>query len=191
MAAKKAYHDEVPAPLVAKFWEQGEISPFQLMRVVAWKSAQPLAELSLNDEDLIRDRTRSAMLAIGQFRGSNVVTQQVDWQLWRDAAASAIGNERVRTGLLGLRGVRYPVATAILAVLLPEVFPVMDRYAIAGVFGCSVKEGASAKWHRADKYREYCQLLAACERADVRQISSVHVRDQYFMNLVMKAEGGR
>jgi len=106
MAAKKAYHDEVPAPLVAKFWEQGEISPFQLMRVVAWKSAQPLAELSLNDEDLIRDRTRSAMLAIGQFRGSNVVTQQVDWQLWRDAAASAIGDERAGTGLLGLRGVR-------------------------------------------------------------------------------------
>ena len=155
------------------------------MRVVAWKSAQPLAELSLNDEDMIRDRTRAAMAAIGQFRGVNVVTQHVDWQVWRDAAATAIGAERAGTGLLGLRGVRYPVATAILAVLLPEVFPVMDRYAIAGVFGCSVKEGASAKWYRADKYREYCQLLAACERADVRQISSIHVRDQYFMNAVI------
>ncbi len=182
MAAKKAYHDEVPAPLVARFWEQGEISPFQLMRVVAWKSAQPLAELSLNDEDLIRDRTRSAMLAIRQFRDSNVVTQKVDWQDWRDAAATAIGDERAGTGLLGLRGVRYPVATAILAVLLPDVFPVMDRYAIAGVFGCSAKEGALPKWHRADKYREYCQLLAACEGPDVRQISSVHARDQFFMN---------
>jgi hypothetical protein len=186
MTARKLYHEPVPAALVARFWEQGEISPFQLMRVVAWKSAQPLAELSLNDEDMIRDRTRAAMRAIGQFRGVNVVTQQVDWQVWRDAAATAIGAERAGTGLLGLRGVRYPVATAILAVLLPEVFPVMDRYAIAGVFGCSVKEGASAKWHRADKYRDYCQLLAACERADVQQIRSVHERDQFFMNAAIE-----
>lgn len=189
MATRKLYQEPVPRALVASFWEQGEISPFQLMRVVAWKSARPLADLSLNDENLIRARTRSAMAAIEWLRGSNVITQQVDWGAWRDAAAEAIGAERQGTGLLGLRGVRYPVATAILAVLIPEVFPVMDRYAIAGVFGCSLKEGTSGKWHSADRYREYCQLLARSQRTEVSGIGLVHERDQFFMNEMMSRPG--
>lgn len=38
--------------------------------------------------------------------------------------------------------------------------------------------------------KEYCQLLAVCERIDVKQIWSVHERDQFFMNLKMKAAVG-
>lgn len=53
-----------------------------------------------------------------------------------------------------------------------------------------MKEGASAKWHRADKYREYCQALAVCERTDVKQIQSVYERDQLFMNSAMRAREG-
>jgi hypothetical protein len=183
----KKYHDPPSQAFVELLWKQQEIQPFQLMRIVAWKSAGALAELTLNDENDILIRTRHAMVAILPFRGLNVVTQEVDWRAWRDAAASAIGDEKRGTGLYGLRGVRYPVATAILATLLPDVFPVMDKFAVSSVFGVSLREGESAKFHRADRYKEYCWRLVSSEVPGVREISSVHERDQFFMNLAMRA----
>lgn len=183
----KKYHDELPSEFAKSLWKQEEIRPLQLMRIVAWKSQRALAELTVNDENEILDRTHNAISAIRHLVDLNVVTAKaVDWQVWRDAAANAIGVKKSGTGLLGLRGVSYPVATAILAILLPDVFPVMDRFAISSAFGITVKEGKSPRFHKADKYREYCERLVSSDMAGVKEITSIHKRDQFFMNLAMK-----
>ena len=91
------------------------------------------------------------------------VTSDVEWIKWREASRSAIGAGADRTGLLGLWGVGYPMATAILSVLLPTTFPVMDRWAVQTVFGRQPngKPISDSKWQRAAAYESYARHLSS------------------------------
>jgi hypothetical protein len=71
----------------------------------------------------IESRTRASIDYIQHWKGQRVVglTDQALWDDWRETARHAIGVAATRKGLLGLEGVDYPVATAILDILDPDV----------------------------------------------------------------------
>ena len=74
------------------------------------------------------------------------------------------------------------MATALLGLLKPEVFPVMDRWAIETIFG----KGASKKrWQTKAKYREYTQLLVTPKILELQKIETLRGRDKAAMNISM------
>lgn len=182
MATRKAYQQPVTDLFVSALWEQGHVTPLQFFRIAAWKSAQNLAELTINQEKDFVDRTGDAMTAILPFRNSNVIQESVNWDEWQRVVATAVGSKKLRTGLLGLQGVGYPVATAILAVLAPNSFPVMDRWALSEVFGISESAARSAKYHKAAAYRQYTERLVHTDDKEAICLTSIHARDQLFMS---------
>jgi len=99
--------------------------PLELFRVAAWKTGQGLGSLTTNAEAEIQDRTRAAINAIAPWRGRRVgvLTSEAMWTDWRETARRAIGAKASKSGLLGLDGIGYPMATAILDVLDPGSGP--------------------------------------------------------------------
>ena len=148
-----------PEDVAELAWDRGYLKAWGLFRVAAWKSAKGLAPLCLNTEEDIEQRSRSAMAAIAPLRDVNIAscTDEGVWRTWLEAAWAAIGDKRLGTGLLGLRGVGYPMATAVLDVLDPKVWPVIDKWAVQTVFG-HVPE---VKWKRGVAYQAYARHLAA------------------------------
>lgn len=72
MTTQPKYQDE-PTHLRDPIWERGQIEPWELLRICAWKSAKNLALLSLNDPDDIRIRTRNACDSVKQLHDASVV----------------------------------------------------------------------------------------------------------------------
>jgi hypothetical protein len=111
----------------------------------------------------------------------------VDWDEWEYAVRDAIGSARALTGLLGLHGVAYPSATALLCISNPQAFPVIDRWTVLAVF-----EGIS----RPDRayfgagYRAFAERLSKLSRAHFGR-RSIQETDQLVMRLAMSgADGG-
>jgi len=107
------------------------------------------------------------------------------WDDWRETARCAIGGAADRSGLLGLEGVGYPMATAILDVLDPGVWPVMDRWAVMTVFGTR-PDGhpwPGTRWHRASAYETYARHLVTFGAAAWGPQLSVHQLDVQAMEL--------
>jgi len=182
MRSKPKYQVE-PTHIKKGIWERGHIEPWELLRICAWKSAQGLASLSMNDEELIRERTAAACVALEQLHDTDVLATEPDWPHWEDAVRTAVGSKDAATGLLGLSGVGYPVATAILCIMNPKAFPVLDRWAIVGTFGSDVLP--LRKYCTAAGYRSYAEALAG--RADRRDGASIHELDQDAMHRAMAA----
>jgi hypothetical protein len=119
-----------------------------------------VAGITVNEPEEIVARTREAMSAIQPWRGRKAteLVTDVDWTAWRQAANNAIGwvggRREASSGLLSLKGVEYPMATAILDILDPDVWPVIDRWAAETVFG----EAPSR--YNADRYAAYAKHLA-------------------------------
>lgn len=179
--SKPSYQQRPPDEMRESIWDQGWITPWQLFRIVAWKSAKGLAWLSLNDERQIIAATAAAVQTLAPWREVDVTGSGIDWRSWEAAARTAIGSKNARTGLLALDGVGYPVATAVLAFLAPAAFPVMDRWAVQGVFGKTVAKGTA--WHRGAAYRAYAEELATCPA--LAGFGNVHQRDQHVMQRMM------
>lgn len=137
MRARPSYQHE-PFHLREAIWSRGYMTALQMLRIAAWKSARGLALLTLNDEDLIRLRTADAFDAIRPWRAADVLNAPVDWDAWREMVAHAVGSKQGQTGLLALEGVGYPMASAFLALLAPAAFPVIDRWAVHGVYGPTI-----------------------------------------------------
>ena len=197
---KKFGYQEEPVFLVDGILERGYISPWELLKIVSWKSAKGVALLSLNTEAEIVELTSEAVRDLttwswpyGALRDGNLNDEA--WALWEEWVGQVIGADQKHsksghaTGLLRLHGVGYPVATAILAFLKPEVFPVMDKWAVETIFG----EGASRKrWQHKSKYREYAQLLVNPQIEDLQKVATLRGRDQKAMQLAMdKNKGAR
>ena len=197
---KKFGYQEEPVFLVDGILERGYISPWELLKIVSWKSAKGVALLSLNTEAEIVELTSEAVRDLttwswpyGALMDGNLNDEA--WALWEEWVGQVIGADQKHsksgyaTGLLRLHGVGYPVATAILAFLKPEVFPVMDKWAVETIFG----EGASRKrWQRKSKYREYAQLLVNPQIEDLQKVATLRGRDQKAMQLAMdKNKGAR
>jgi hypothetical protein len=182
------FQDE-PEELVAEIFSLGYITPWNLFKIVSWKSARGLAWLSLNTEEEIRFVTEELVDGLRQLpETANVLSKPMneeDWNEWQRLAGElvgAVGKKNVQpSGLLRLQGVGYPVATAILGLLQPNVFPVMDRWAVETIFG----DGAGRKtwqWHTKAAYRRYTERLVNPECEFLDEIKTLRKRDIAAMN---------
>ncbi|WP_310773394.1 hypothetical protein [Mycobacterium sp. Z3061] len=181
--AGQSYQEEPGQDIRESIWERGQWSALQMFRVAAWKSARGLAPLSLNSEDAIASRSAAAISAIAPWRETDLLREQIDWDAWRECAATAIGSKPDRTGLLGLEGFGYPMASAFLSFLLPAVFPVVDRWTIEAVYGAEAAKKARL-WHRSRVYAHFAQNLANRQN-HFAGAPNIHRLDQAVMNLAM------
>lgn len=188
VATQPKFHDE-PEELVAEIFSLGHITPWNLFKIVSWKSARGLAWLSLNTEEEIRSVTEELVDGLRQLSETeNVLIQSMneeDWNEWQRLAGElvgAVGKTNVQpSGLLRLQGVGYPVATAVLGLLKPNVFPVMDRWAVETIFG----DGAGRKtwlWHTKAAYRRYAERLVNPECEFLKEFKTLRERDIAAMN---------
>jgi hypothetical protein len=182
--AKPAYQRE-PTELRDEIWAAGHITPLQLFRIIAWKSAKGLAPVSLNTEEDITRWTSNALDATSSWRTTNVLTDTIDWNEWEHAAGNAIGASRQavgdskKSGLLALEGVGYPVASAILALLLPDAFPVIDKWTVLGIYGPEAKN-----WQKKVVYRSFAERLVEVAH-HFPGCSSIHEVDKQVMDTVI------
>src|SRR6266849_5387159 len=84
-----------------------------------------------------------------------------------------------------LEGVGYPMATAILDILDPGVWPVMDRWAVITVFG--TRPGGhpwpGTWWQHANAYEAYARHLVTRGAAAWGSSLSVHELDEATLKL--------
>lgn len=153
-----------PCEIADSAWNRGYLKPLELLRLAAWKTGQGLGHLTVNSEDAIETRTKAAIDSIRPWKGRRVVelTDQALWDEWRETARHAIGVAETQEGLLGLKGVGYPMATAILDILDPSVWPVMDRWAVQAVFEPQPDgpRWPPQRWQCAVAYEVYARHLA-------------------------------
>jgi hypothetical protein len=132
-----------------------------------------LALLSLNSPDEIVKVTGAALLELSAYRNasSRELRLRPDaWQAFLAATGTALGTT---TGLRQLDGVALRTASAILAILNPELFPVIDRWSVAGLYspipGRTVQESFVF-------YAHYMRTLADLQLGGVP--GTVHELDQ-------------
>lgn len=186
------YQDE-PTYLASGIFERGYITPWELFKIVTWKSAKGVAWLSLNDENEIISCTKETITGLKLWSGPDNIleTEMTDelWDLWEVKAGELIGaderwsSDRVASGLLRLHGIGFPVATAILGLLKPEVFPVMDRWAVESIFGIGESR---RRWQTKAKYRAYAERLVNPEIVELRDLRTLRERDKAAMNRSMR-----
>jgi hypothetical protein len=149
-----------PCWIADKAWDRGYIEAFELARIAAWKSARSVAAITVNEPGEIEACTRAAMSIIQTWRGKRAteLAADVDWCAWKQTANAAIGwvggQGEPSSGLLSLHGVGYPVASAILDILDPDVWPVIDRWATKSVFENPLSH------YCATRYAAYARHLA-------------------------------
>ena len=178
-----------PSSIAASAWNRGYLKPLELLRIAAWKTGQGLGSLTVNTEHDIMSRTGAAMHSIQHWKGRQVVglTDQARWDDWRETARCAIGVAATREGLLGLKGVGYPMATAILDILDPDVWPVIDQWAVQTVFGTR-PDGTSwpaRQWQCAVAYEAYARHLATEGAKRWGSSHSIHQLDVEAMKAYM------
>jgi len=181
-----------PADLVSKIFERGYITSLELFKIVTWKSAKGVAWLSLNDEEKIVEYTKETIAGLRLWSGPDDIleVEMTDnyWDLWEAKAGELIGaagrwtDNGVSTGLLRLHGVGFPVATAILGLLKPRVFPVMDKWAVETVFGSGESK---RRWQTKAKYRAYAQCLVNTKIPELTNLQTLRERDKVAMKLAM------
>ncbi len=165
-----------PIELADSIWDAKVITPLQLHRIVAWKSAQGLAWVTLNSEKEIQLRSMECMDAIADWREADVVGAGTEWERWESSVRLATGSKQPPRGLLGLRGVRYPVASAVLSILAPKAFPVIDRWGTKAIYGREINSFRSVSF-----YRHYAQQLVAV-RDLYPDCNTIHEIDVAVMN---------
>src|ERR1700728_2423889 len=132
----KSYQVE-PRQIRQLVWARGHMTVLEVFKIAAWKSVKGMGSLTENSEHDIVSLTAAAMRQVAPWRGSPVVgmNSNKQWLQWQDTASWAIGSNRSpKSGLMELSGVGYPMATAILAILDPEVWPVIDQWSVQTVF---------------------------------------------------------
>jgi hypothetical protein len=184
--AKKKYQQRAD-DVTARAWSHGYLTPLDLFKVAAWKTGQGLGSLTLNTEEEIISRTGAAIDCIRPWhtRTITAATDDAMWDNWRETARRAIGAAADQSGLLGLHGVGYPMATAILDILDPCLWPVMDRSAVITVFGTrpSGQQWPATRWQRASAYEAYARHLVTFGAAAWSSSHSVHELDVQAMEL--------
>ena len=181
-----------PKDLALGILERGYITPWELFKIVSWKSAKGVAWLSLNTEDEIITYTKEVVAGLKSWSGpSDILEVEMSdelWSAWEAKAGELIGADKdhaeagISSGLLRLHGVGYPVATAILGLLKPKVFPVMDKWAVETIFGSGESR---RRWQTKAKYRAYTQLLVKPTRVELQGFQTLRERDKAAMNIAM------
>lgn len=180
-------HQKRPSGLATAAWSRGHLTPLELFRVAAWKTGQGLGSLTVNPEEEIEARTQAAIECIRPWRDQpvSVLTDEATWDDWRETARRAIGASADQSGLLGLEGVGDPMATAILDILDPGAWPVMDRWAVMTVFGNrpNGRQLPSAQWQHSAAYEAYARHLVTYGTAAWGSGLSVHQLTEKAMEL--------
>jgi hypothetical protein len=175
-----------PCWITDEAWNRGYIEAFELARIAAWKSAQSVAAITVNRTEEIEAWTRAAISAIQPWRHRRAValSTESDWSSWQKAANAAIGwigsREEASSGLLSLKGVGYPMASAILDILDPDVWPVIDKWAAKTVFGIIPSRYCAAR------YAAYAKHLATEGARCWGATLSIHELDMKAQNASMK-----
>lgn len=161
-------------------WEQGYLTGLQVLRIAAWKNARGLGWLTLPTEQEFWELTASALEHLKSMRGRPAMGNHSDgyWDDWGEATAWAVGTQG-ESGLLRLRGVGYPVASAILCVLDSEVWPVIDKWSIETVSGVS---GSTTRWFGWESYRAFARHLVDVGPCFWPSAKTIHDLDQAAMN---------
>ncbi len=188
MTSKK-YHDW-PEGVAEAAWARGHMTALEMFRVAAWKSVQAMGELTRNSEEDFRKVTQDALKNITHLRGAAVVnvTDPAMWGTWQETAAAAMGhNYEPKSGLMRLHGVGYPMASAILCVLEPGVWPVIDKWAVETVFGLapSGEQLSTGQWQKAVVYAAYAEHLATVGPRFWPRASTIHELDGEAMKASM------
>lgn len=175
MARPRPAYQVEPVELRPLIWKRGYATPWELLRICAWKSAKDLAYLPLNPESLIEERTGQAVDALRWAEHLDVRTEPPDWDRWQESVRLAVGSAASATGLLGIKGVNYPVASAFLCILNPQAFPVMDRWALLDLYGGVMRP---ERYYNAASYMAYTEALV---RSAAQSDWSVHQLDKAAM----------
>ncbi len=188
----KAYH-EYPHGVREAAWKRGHMTALEALRVGAWKQAMVPASLSVNNEGQIEAVTEEVMKTISvATKWPSLIgnTNAPFWATYRTVVAQAVGAKKSGTGLYGLDGVEYPVASALLCILDPERWPVIDQHAVRAVFEprADGREHPSNTWYCATVYTAYAQHLATVGDACWGPGLSIHEIDEQAM-AVGKARG--
>jgi hypothetical protein len=148
---QKEYQNR-PERISHEAWNRGYLEALELARIAAWKNAQSVAAVTVNKPAEIEDCTRTAMSVIKPWRGRKAIelVTSADWDDWQQTANKAIGwvggRRGSSSGLLSLKGVEYPMATTILDILDPDVWPVIDKWAAETVFGKAPSRYCAARY---------------------------------------------
>jgi hypothetical protein len=127
------------------------------------------------------------MAVIEPWRGlkATALSTDAEWDDWRQTANRAIGwvdrRRRTAAGLLSLKGVEYPMATAILDILDLDVWPVLDKWAAMTVFGEIPSRYCAAR------YAAYARHLATEGARHWKADLSIHGLDEKAQFASMKS----
>lgn len=179
---KAIRYQQRPSELREMLWRQGHIDPLSLFRILAWKSAKGLAPATLNEPGRIEEVTRQV---INFLRPYEIATRPPnDDEFWTATHDAMVGSDG-RSGLCGLDGLRIPTASAILSILNPSVWPVIDRWAYAALFEVTPQHASRLiQWFNG--YRKYVEALALLLPSHPGE--SIHEIDQLAMNAGMRGE---
>ena len=184
---KRPEYQKRPVEIAEKAWNRGYIRAFELARIAAWKSAQSVAGITVNKPEEIEACTRTTMAVIEPWKGKKATALGADaeWDDWRQTANRAIGwvdrRKGTASGLLSLKGVEYPMATAILDLLDPDVWPVLDKWASMTVFGEIPSRYSAAR------YTAYARHLATEGARHWNADLSIHGLDEKAQSASMKS----
>lgn len=174
----RRYQDE-PSAIAEAAWKRGYLTPLELLRVGAWKEARIPAAMSVNPDGRIEDVTSNTLRTLDKAgaREWKPLGEASDlfWDEYGVVVRQVVGSAHDQSGLYGLDGVRYPAASAILYILVPNAFPVIDRHAVRAIFG-SRPEGAAVPsirtwWYRHVVYVAYARHLATIVHARLPGLS--------------------
>jgi hypothetical protein len=179
-------YQEPPTDQAEASWERGYIDAWDLFKMLAWKSANAnLAYLSTEDPDRIHTVTATAIATLRPYRHANAFTLRGDaarWEEFRDATYAAVTEP---SGLRALGGVGMPTASAVLALLNPRAWPVIDRHAANALFD---SPPGDERRRRFDTYWAYVEGIVTIG-PHVYPGATVHAIDNALMAL--GRNGGR
>ena len=189
---KPAYQDVPDSSIRVDAWRRGYLTALEFLRIQAWKSANgSLAQLTLYTESEFEDVTKGVMAVISRWRtmGAPAPQDNGGWAQWKVDAGKALDGDNSSPGLCWFTGLRHARASAILAFLDPDTWPIIDRHAIRVVFGAASRtqdhpyEKVS---NRIDVYESYARQLVTAGRAawdSNPPTMSIHDLDQRAMNV--------
>lgn len=180
---REIQYQSAPVELRGPILDRGHVEAWELFRIVAWKSAKGLGWLSLNDPEEIERATRVTLTRLAEWDGPRSLLKSgltdAEWKQWEDFVGTLIGADASHggpTGLLRLSGVGYPVATAVLSILEPDLFPVLDKWGVKAIFG-KVVSARTTKWHNKSAYRQYTQALTSPAAKELGAYRTLRERD--------------
>ncbi len=159
-------YQRYPSGVGKRAWALGYMTPLDAIRVAAWKQAQIPAAMSVNNPLQIETVTAEVISKLHASGCRHWVPVGNDsatfWQDYEDLVRSVVGAKNTKTGLHGMRGVEYPTASAILCILDPTIFPVIDQHAVRAIYGTDStgSDFDTVKWYCATVYAHYARHLA-------------------------------